>query len=242
MSQCHGFKRRLIWHLNSIERNNAHSDHEIVASVAVCDQEHKAFILRYFPDTKVVSVPKRIFGLRGYCRNRQVANMDTDTDFACFVDCDQVYDVGYFDEFSDKAVQHDLANKRTVVGVSRVSWPENYGESMISSMDWRNYDKIVKMAKEHDHVLPLVFSSALADSKRYDTRNVCAGYWQSTHVSNLNGKYIHGETRDGCTFKYGKTKMRSDQQFRKEIGHVTKWKMTLNQYHLNHDRDYTKEK
>jgi len=228
--------------LNSIYRNNLESVHTIIPNVAVCDQEHKAYIKRFFPDVKVVSVPKRIFGLRGYCRNRQVTKLDPDTDYACFADCDQVYDIGYFDELADKAIQENLSSKCAVVGVSRESWPEEYGENMISAMDWSNYDRIYKIIKEYHNVLPFVFESNYAKQLQYSTRNVCAGYFQMTHVDNLNGKYIHGETRDGCTFKHGKTKMRSDMQFRKEIGKVIKWDMKLNQYHLNHDRDYSKEK
>ena len=231
ITQCHNFTKRILWHLESLKRNN------VTANVAVCDHEHRDYILAHYPNTRILMVPKRIFGQRGYCRNRQVKNLHKDTDFAIFADCDQVYDIQYFQELDILCSREDLENKKAVVGVSRESWPELFASDIIDAFNWQNLPNIVKGIKEASGVLPEGLMTTTADSVRYSTRNVCAGYFQMIHRKFLNGKYIHGETRDGCTFKNKGTKMKSDMQFRREIGTVLKWKTQLNQYHLNHRRD-----
>lgn len=237
LTACHNYKKRILWHLESIQRNLKYTN--VKSSVVVCNKSHERYILRYFPNVKVIRVDTKTFSKRAHSREIQIQALDKDTEIVMFADCDQVYDENYFSLISNKIKSYkNFADTNCIAGFSRISWPEKFAHNVIESYNWKNIEDVFSVIKNSHSVLPQGLRTVHANRVGYRTTNVCAGYCQMVHVNNLQGRYLHKRTKDGCLLTEGGVSTKSDIQFRRQFDKILKWEIKgSDQYHLNHFRD-----
>jgi len=240
LTLCHNYQRRLCWDFTSLLNQNYTPGLKIIASVCAMEYngdpttEDVAFHFNHWAteddvDFKVKVMtyePKDIerFAHRGYTRNDQVKELDVNTDWVLFSDCDMVYSPNFFAELDYRLSELQPEMIPSVICVGRMS---NDAQLVTNIID--NY------AEEYPMRVKDV--NGIAELSKRKMKNVGAGYFQLVRKEWLDGYYVaEGTTRDKHMFKKG-LNPRSDIQFRKRYERRLYWDMDNIQYHLNHLRD-----
>lgn len=167
------------------------------------------------------------FQLRGFVRNRQLK--ECDTEWLMFGDCDMVYHPSYFDLLSKLlATEHKEATYMLSSG--RISNPKEMTTTMVNSTA--------------PGIYPFAWEQADALPKR-KMSNVGAGFCQLINYRTAphEGYYVPDDHCKDWAWNKGGWNTKSDMQFRKRIAAkggprraLPKW-FTWNAIHLNHNRD-----
>jgi hypothetical protein len=163
---------------------------------------------------------------RGIVRNKQLK--DTDCEWILFADTDMLYSPLFFADLK-KQLLTNLKNEKKVISANRVSLDKAFSKNYFNNTDPHEYPCIIQNPHEIVKDWPVFKIS----------KNCGAGYFQLVNTQSImekGGIYVDPcKCRDYPTVdKFQKAK--SDQQFRRMMGGITKIK-TMPQYHLNHERD-----
>jgi hypothetical protein len=161
---------------------------------------------------------------RGWVRNRQLANCDTE--WIWFGDCDMVLESNFFIRLSEtiKGLSPDERQRMLTCARFSTNKPPDATNALV---DKYTYPCVVNEAYDQAVSLP-----------KRRTRNVGAGYCQIAEVDNLNNNHngLYADpvrNRDFNWDRFWKTK--SDVHFRKKVGRL---RVDLPPFiHLQHIRD-----
>jgi hypothetical protein len=163
------------------------------------------------------------FDYRGLIRNDQIKELDEDTDWVLFADCDMVYDQMFFCELKEKLE----AQPKEPALYSTVRWSTHKETTNNFFTD--------AMLRYPEHILGChnYMDKVFSPLKRM--RSVGAGYFQLVKREYITTYVNEKKNRDKKMSKSFNPK--SDMQFRRSIDNTVTINMEAKQYHLNHDRD-----
>ena len=240
--QCEYFQKRLCCMLSSIFRQNGNEkDFHIVVDIAHFINNGNPTtedVISFFKDMgmDIISRPYATYDryqYRGMTRSDQIANCKTD--YMLFSDCDMIYHPDLFSKLTEILCNNDnYCDYSGIMICGRYSQPN---ETIKKSNEFVN----ALFPDDKPIYIENIWELADQGLEKIGRRNVGAGYWQliDMDLCEHEGYYVSDKNCKDRGWEGKGQKARSDRQFRKRIGVKKKmpnW-LTLNQIHLNHDRD-----
>lgn len=229
---CYGMEKRFNWMLSSIKDCLLSSKNKVCVDVTTfCDKYKKLMfntkqLESLFGDFVTVhELDINKYKTRGSHRTWQMENLSDDVDWVLFADADHIYDVGFFDNLLDKAVEIEKFSdhERNMYTTSRVSTDDLLEVNRL--IDCFHYPCYIPDTIKHYSKLNTRITSAPG-----------AGNTQLVYVKNLPscGYVKTNENRDRNFFR--SITYRSDKIFRKKFDKVVRLDLDKKQYHLQHER------
>lgn len=231
---CTWFQKRLCWMMSSILQQEGDVPNIIfnVACPINNGNPNTETVCDFFRQ-KGLNIKDTIYNdeigiqRRGIVRNRQL--QETKCDWMLFSDSDMVYHPLFFYDLKNKLL-NEYKNCDKCIASSRISLGKDYCKKYFNHKDRNIYPCVIDKVADKVKEWPIYRV----------TKASGAGYFQLANVNVIrekhDGLYVDpNKCRDIPEFEqYHKT--RSDIQFRKRLGGITKIE-TKPQYHLNHERD-----
>lgn len=222
---CFSYQRRLNWMLNSILQQEGDKPNITVSISYTPNQGNPTTesVISFFKEKglNILSLELLPDEAPNRAIPRNIRAKETTADWILFADSDLVYDPLFFADIKKKLETDQWKNESRVIGAHRHSLDDKFCIKYFEE-DKMEYPCLIPNVAEITKAWPV---------KWVRGKDIAAGFFQLARVSRIRemGSVYSGRKRD----VWRNTK--SDRQFRVHLGGRVGMD-TLNQYHLNHDR------